>query len=144
MGDLDDLQRRPDGVSDDTIAALGALGEAVETMERARGHLYAFHQLCGTTDLRLGAAARELRDAGHEEIADRIERDLVGRNVVEGRWSFQIVEEYDDGYWSPVRDAERTIRHDLVGGVRHVFEAEMKADRIDPDRPRQRPSPSSP
>lgn len=137
----DDLQRRPDGVSDATITALGTLGEAVETMERARGHLYAFHQLCGTTDLRLGEAAQELRDAGHHDIADRIERDVVGRNVVEGRWSFQVVEEYDDGYWSVVRDAERSIRDDLVGGVRHIFEAEMKAARIAPDRARQRPTP---
>ena len=141
MSDPGDLQRRPDGVSDATVAALGTLCEAVEALERARGHLYAFHQLCGTTDLRLGAAAQELRDAGHDDVADRIERELVGRNVVEGRWSFQVVEEYDDGYWSVVRDAEHSIRDDLVGGVRHVFEAEMKAARIDSDRPRQRPTP---
>lgn len=141
MGELDDLHRRPDGTSDATVAALGTLGEAVETMERARGHLYAFHQLCGTTDLRLGEAAQQLRDAGHDDIADSIDRVLVGRNVVKGRWSFQVVEEYDDGYWSVVRDVERRIRDELVGGARHVFEAEMKADRIDPDRARQRPTP---
>jgi hypothetical protein len=141
MRDPDDLRRRPDGVDDDTVAALGTLGEAVETMERARGHLYAFHQLCGTTDLRLGQAAQELRAAGQHDAADHVERELVGRNVVEGRWSFQIVEEYDDGYWSVVCDAERSIRDDLVGGARHVSEAEMKADRIDPDRDRQRPTP---
>lgn len=137
MSDNGDLDRRPADVSDETVAALGALGEAVETMERARGHLFAFHQLCGTTDLGLGEAARQLRDAGHRRAADRIERELVGRNVTEGRWSFQIVEEYDDGYWSVVRDVERSIREDLVGGVRHIVEAEMKVDRIDRDQPRQ-------
>jgi hypothetical protein len=32
----------PDGVSDFTIAALNQLSEALETCERARGHLYTF------------------------------------------------------------------------------------------------------
>ncbi|MGO1277508.1 MAG: hypothetical protein ACTMIB_02250, partial [Cellulosimicrobium funkei] len=84
----------PDGVSDATVEALGALSEALETTERARGHLYTFHQLTGEADLALGDAAEKLRAAGHAEVADRIETDLVGRNVVPGRWTFQLVEEY--------------------------------------------------
>ncbi len=40
--------RRPDGVDDRTVEALGKLGEALERVERARGHLYSFHQMCGT------------------------------------------------------------------------------------------------
>ena len=30
-------------------------------------------------------------------MADEIEEDLLGRNVLAGRWTFQIVEEFDDG-----------------------------------------------
>ena len=51
-------------------------------------------------DLALGDAVDLLREAGHHEIADRIDRELVGRNVIEGRWTFQIVEDYDDGYYA--------------------------------------------
>jgi hypothetical protein len=121
--------RRPDGVDDATVAALGKLSEALEVVEEARGHLYAFHRRCGTADLTLGEAVDQLREAGHGDLADRVERELVGRNVLEGRWSFQVVEEYDDTYYSAFRDLEQTARDDLVKGRRHLFEAEMKEDR---------------
>ncbi|HEY9315673.1 hypothetical protein [Williamsia sp.] len=122
-------RRRPEGVDDDTVAAVGKLSEALECLERARGHLYSFHQLMGHTDLLLGDATDDLRAAGHGAIADRLDEDLVGRNVIDGRWTFQIVEEFDDTYWSVFRDHERQVRDELEGGVRHVFEAEMKERR---------------
>jgi hypothetical protein len=121
--------QRPDGVDDVTVAALGKLSEAFEVVEEARGLLYAFHRRCGTADLTLGEAVDQLRDAGHADLADRVERELVGRNVLEGRWSFQIVEEYDDTYYSAFRDLEQSARDALVDGRRHLFEAEMKEDR---------------
>ncbi len=118
----------PPGVSDDTIEALGKLSEALETCERARGHLYSFHQLTGSADIELGEAVEALREAGHPGVADRIERDLVGRNVLPGRWTFQIVEEYDDGYWSLFRALEREAREELAQSVRHLYEARLKQD----------------
>jgi hypothetical protein len=118
----------PDGVSDQTIDALGKLSEALETCERARGHLYTFHQLTGSADIELGEAVSALRDAGHDEIADRIDRELVGRNVLPGRWTFQIVEDYDDTYWSLFRELEQAARDELAGGVRHLYEARLKQD----------------
>jgi hypothetical protein len=119
----------PAGVSDATVEALGALSEALETTERARGHLYSFHQLTGSADLRLGEAVEGLRTAGHKELADRIETGLVGRNVITDRWTFQIVEDYDDGYWSLFRRFEREAREELAGGRRHLAEARMKDGR---------------
>ena len=70
-----------------------------------------------------------LRDAGHTELADQLEHDIVGRNVIEGRWTFQVVEDYDANYYQPFVDAERDARMMLVGGRRHLFEAEMKEQR---------------
>lgn len=116
-------------VSEDTVDALGKLSAALETVERARGHLYGFHQLCGKADLELDEAVEALRTAGHDVVADDIETDLIGRNVLEGRWSFQIVEEYDDTYWSAFRAHEQAARDQLAGGKRHLFEAGMKDDR---------------
>jgi hypothetical protein len=121
--------RRPDGVDDATVEALGKLSEALEIVEEARGQLYGFHRLTGAADLALGEAVELLRDAGHDELASRIDGALVGRNVIDGRWTFQIVEEYDDGYYSDFREAEASARSQLVEGRRHLFEAEMKEDR---------------
>ncbi|MGW4478966.1 hypothetical protein [Rhodococcus triatomae] len=123
------VHTRPDGVTDAEVEAVGKLSEALETVERARGHLYSFHQLVGHADLQLGEAVAALRAAGRDELADRIDTDLVGRNVLPGRWTFQIVEEFDDGYWSAFRSWERDGRDAVLGGRRHVYEAEMKEAR---------------
>jgi len=121
--------RVPDGVDDLTVEAVGLVTEALETTERARGHLYSFHQLTGSADLQLGKAVEKLRRAGHEAVADELEREMVGRNILDGRWTFQLVEEYDLTYYMPFRDAERSVRDELVQGRRHLFEAGMKEDR---------------
>ena len=120
---------RPDAASDAAVAAAGRMTEALETLERARGHLYSFHQLTGSADLALGEAVDALRAAGHTGLADRIATELVGRNVIADRWTFQIVEDYDDGYWSLFRDLEREARQTLAQGRPHLHEAQMKEDR---------------
>ncbi|GAA4564136.1 hypothetical protein GCM10023176_09560 [Micromonospora coerulea] len=131
----DERHRRPAGVSDDTVEALGKLSEALETVERARGHLYSLHQLIGHADLMLDDAVELFRTAGHGEIADRIDRDLLGRNVIAGRWTFQIVEDFDDGYYALFRELDRRARDELADGRRHLYEAEMKERRRTRGRP---------
>ncbi|MFG3165944.1 hypothetical protein [Streptomyces sp. NPDC048200] len=123
------VHQRPSGVSDATVEALGALSKALETTERARGHLYAFHQLTGGADFELDRAVRLLREAGHAAWADRVERDIVGRNVIPGHWTFQIVEAYNATYYEPFKDVEAGIRGELADGVDHLFEAELKEKR---------------
>jgi hypothetical protein len=112
-----------------TVEALGTLSEAVEWIERARGALYDFHQLTGHADMLLGDAADELERAGHEAWAAEIRTELVGRNVLEGRWTFQVVDEYDETYWEPVREVRRRAESVLAGGRRHLHEAAMKQQR---------------
>ncbi|SER27798.1 hypothetical protein [Lentzea albida] len=116
-------------MDDKTTEALGKLRKALETTERARGHLYSFHQLTGTADFELGDAITLLREAGHPDHAKRVQRELLGRNVLPGRWTFQIVEEYDDMYYEVFREVERAVRDDLADGQRHVFEKELKRER---------------
>lgn len=119
----------PEGTSEQTVRALGKLSEALEVIEDARGSLYRFHRLTGKADLALGEAVQLLRDAGHTGIAADLDTALVGRNVLDGRWTFQIVEEYDDGYYAEFKERERGIRQELVEGRRHLFEARMKEER---------------
>ena len=118
--------QRPEGVSDATVEAVDTFTRALETVEVARGHLLQWHRLTGTGDTQLREAIDQLRAAGHTDVADRIERELVGHNVIEGRWTFQVIEEYDDHYTATWRELERQTREELVEGRRHLLEAEMK------------------
>ena len=120
---------RPDGLDDVTVEALGKLSEALEIVEEARGLLYTFHRRTGEADLALDDAVDLFRRAGHDDIAERIVTDLIGRNVLEGRWTFQVVEEYDAGYYATFQEHERSAREALAAGCTHLFEAEMKEDR---------------
>ena len=130
-----DKRVRPDAMDDATVEAVGAVSEALECVERARGELYSFHQLIGHADLLLGEARDRLRDAGHDAVAERLETEVIGRNVLHGRWTFQIVEDFDDNCWSVFREHERRVRDELQRGVRHVFEAEMKERRRSHGKP---------
>ncbi|MGY1635892.1 hypothetical protein ACI78V_04470 [Geodermatophilus sp. SYSU D00742] len=116
---------RPD-LDDTTVEGLGKLSEALETIEQARGQLYGFHQHSGKADLLLQDAVELFREAGHTQLADDLDRDLVGRNVIADRWTFQIVEDYDANYWSVFRDFDERARTELADGDRHVYEARMK------------------
>jgi hypothetical protein len=130
MGDgPDSAHRRPAGLDDATVEALGKLSEALETVERARGHLYSLHQLIGEADFKLDEAVSLLRRAGRTKLAERIEQELIGRNVVPGHWTFQLVEEFDDGYYAEFRGLEEAARNELAGGRRHLYEAELKERR---------------
>ncbi|OZF57737.1 hypothetical protein CH293_03010 [Rhodococcus sp. 14-2470-1b] len=131
----DERYRRPDGVDDDTVAAVGKVSEALECVERARGHLYELHQLIGHGDLLLGDAVEALHRAGHPEHAQRLQQELLGRNVIAGRWTFQIVEDFDDNYWAIFRAEEKRVRDALQDGKAHVFESEMKERRRSHGRP---------
>ncbi|MDA5285934.1 hypothetical protein ACWGHM_15955 [Streptomyces sp. NPDC054904] len=132
---MDPAHQVPDGVDEETVRALGALSKALETTERARGHLYGFHQLTGTADFELGDAVRLLREAGHEEHARRVEREIVGRNVIPGHWTFQIVEAYNSTYYRPFAAVERDIVEELAGGRDHLMEAHLKTVRRTPGHP---------
>jgi hypothetical protein len=132
---------RPD-LDDDTVSALGKLSEALETVEQARGLLYGFHQLTGKADLLLQDAVAGFRDAGQAELADALERDLVGRNVIADRWTFQVVEDFDAGYWSAFRAADAQARDQLADGDRHVLEARMKQRERTREHPRHEAGPA--
>ena len=132
---------RPD-LDDATVEGLGKLSEALETVDQARGMLYGFHQLTGKADRLLQEAVDLLRTAGHTALSDDLNCDLVGRNVVADRWTFQIVEDYDANYWSTFRELDARARDELADGDRHVFEARMKQRERTAGHPRHEAGPA--
>ena len=105
---VDDAHTRPSGTTDATVEAVGKLSEAFEVIEDARGQLYDFHRKIGMADLALGEAVGLLREAGHARArrADRRPSSL-GRNILAGRWTFQVLEEFEDGYYAAFKEHER-------------------------------------
>ena len=141
VGQAPEEDRRDDDV---VREAVGKLRKAVETTERARGRLYDFHQLTGTADFELGDAVRALRAAGLDRQADLVETELVGRNVIGDRWTFQVVEDYDDGYYASFRRIEEQVRAEAGDVPRHGYEQQLKSARRTHGRPGHAPGrPSS-
>ena len=95
-------------------------------LEEARGHLYAFHRRSGKADLELQQAVDHLRKAGHRELADEIDEVLVGRDVVPGLWTYQIVESYDRSYYDVWKAAVEKAERVAGGGTPHLAESDMK------------------
>jgi len=118
--------RRPEGVTDETVEAVGKLSAALDHVEDARGHLYAFHRLMGSAESTMEEAEGLLREAGHADLADAMDRDVLGSNPLPGMWSFQMVEQYDDGFYARAKGLHQRALDELMDGQRHVFEAEMK------------------
>ncbi|MFC9588741.1 hypothetical protein ACFTUC_02840 [Streptomyces sp. NPDC056944] len=104
----------------------------METVERARGALYAFHQLTGTTVLELGRAVELLRDAGHGDWADRVETEVLGRNVIPGHWTYRIVEAYNQTHYEPCKGLEQGAVAGLAEDQDHLYEARLRAARRTP------------
>ncbi len=120
------MHPRPAGTDDATVDAVGKVSAAFEVVENARGFLYGFHRMSGEADLALQEALAALRAAGHDELAAEIDEVLVGRDVVPGMWTFQLVEAYDEHYYQVFRAVDALVRDRLSDGRPHVFEAEMK------------------
>ncbi|MEV0288661.1 MULTISPECIES: hypothetical protein [unclassified Kribbella] len=135
MTELPERFERPEGVDAQTVEAVGALTLAMETVIRARGALYEFHQLTGKADNEVIRAVGMLRSAGHDDVADEVEREIKGRNVNDRRWTFQIVEDYERTYYEPFVERHRQVRDHLVDGRPHQREAEMKERRTTPGEP---------
>jgi hypothetical protein len=125
---------RPLDIDLATVEAVGKASEALEWVERARGQLYSFHQMMGRADFLFGDAVDLLREAGHDDLAARFDADVVGRNVLDGRWTFQVVDEFDELYYAAVVAAVRDAERDLTAGHRHVYESWLKEQRRTPGR----------
>jgi hypothetical protein len=119
--------REPDAA---TIEAVHQLEVAVEWVERAWGALLDCHHQVGHGQLLMLGAARALAAAGHDGTAERLEREIAGLDVLPGRWTFRMVDEFREGFLEPVRRFEQDARERLVGGRRHRYEAALREEAV--------------
>jgi hypothetical protein len=112
-----------------TVDAVGKASEALEYVERARGQLYTFHQLIGRADFLFEESAMLLAQVGHRREAASLWRNVVGRDVLEGRWTFEVVEGFDDDYYDAARTEVMALEKSLVSGRRHAHEEGLRQRR---------------
>lgn len=105
--------------------------EAIEYVERARGHLYTLHHLLVRADILFAEVAASLQAQGRADEAELLQDHVIGRNVIDDRWSFELVEGFDDSYYSPVTEAVRDLEGRTVGGRRHARESVLKQHRTE-------------
>lgn len=105
---------------DEDLRVASKAEEALAYVIRARGALYEFHHMIGRADV-LFAEVGEARP----ELVERI----VARDAVGDRWSYQLVQDFDGGYYADAVAAAQAVRDEIAGGLPHVPEATMKSER---------------
>ena len=99
-----------DRADDDAIEAAHLVEVATEWVERAFGRLLDAHHDVGHAQLMLLEAADALERAGHPELARRAREEVAPLDVIAGRWTYQIVDEFRDHMLSPVRAFDEDVR----------------------------------
>ncbi|MEQ8835162.1 MAG: hypothetical protein RIB67_12060 [Miltoncostaeaceae bacterium] len=113
------------GLPPEVREAMDAVEVACEWVERAFGSLLDAHHRTGRAQILLLEAADAMEAVGQDAHAARI-REVAARDVLPGRWTYRMVDEFRAMMIEPVRAMEEAIRSDVTGGVRHVHEMDMR------------------
>jgi hypothetical protein len=111
--DLDETERE----------ALHSVELGVEWLHRAHGDLVEFHHEVGHAMDHFAEAETRLRDCGHTALADALRDEYLPRGVIDGdRWSYDVVESYQEGFLADLTGFEERARDVVADGDRHVAE----------------------
>jgi hypothetical protein len=111
--DLDEAERQ----------ALHSVELGVEWLHRAHGDLVEFHHEVGHAMDHFAEAEARLRDCGHTALADALRDECLPRGVIDGdRWSYDVVESYQEGFLADLTAFEERARGVVADGDRHVAE----------------------
>jgi len=124
-----------DDLSDAEIAGLHEVELGIEHFRRAHGHLVAFHHATGRGMDHLADAEADLRDAGHEALADELRDHFLPRGVMQstreddhGRWSYDVIETYEEVFLNDVVTFGDAVAEQVADGRRHVKERHQERE----------------
>jgi hypothetical protein len=122
--------------SETDVEALHEVELGLEWLLRAQGHLVEFHHATGHAMDHLADAERLLRDGGHDDLADELRDHHLPQGVVDGdRWSYDVLEDFQDGVLAAVQAFEADAREQVGDGTRHL--AERRQERSWKERSRR-------
>jgi hypothetical protein len=109
-------------LSETERAALHDLELGLEHVTRGFGALVTFHHQLGRGMDRFERARAGLREAGHDELADRLRDEVLPAGAVEDQWTYELVGEFREGFLSAVTALEVDARESLADGRHHLTE----------------------
>ena len=110
-------------LSDSERSALHQVELGIEWLHRAHGALVEFHHNTGHAMDHFAQAEELFRDAGDDQLADSLRDEHLPRGVVDGdRWSYDLLENFDEGFLCEMVDFEESARQSVSDGQRHVAE----------------------
>lgn len=119
MTDIDDLSQAEQD-------ALHEFQIATEYLHRAYGDLLKCHHQTGHAMDRLQDACEKLEEAGVDAAAEELAHTHLPAGAIEEKWTYQIVEEYRDGFLDDLLEFEAEVRSELADGERHITEAKRR------------------
>jgi len=124
----DDRTPTPE-LTDAEVDALHEIELGVEWLRRAHGKLVEFHHNTGHAMEHLAVAEAELREAGHEDVADEIRDRYLPRGVIdEDRWSYDVLESFEADFLDDLTAFEERTREEVADGHRHVSERRQERE----------------
>ena len=116
-------------LSETELEALHEVELGLEWAQRAQGSLLEFHHATGHGMDHLCRAETRLRAAGHDDLADAIRDDLLPHGVVDDdRWSYDVLEHFQESLLAETRVLEQRVRRELADGERHVRERRQERE----------------
>lgn len=115
-------------VDEDERQAVHRVELGIEWLRRAHGALVEFHHATGHAMDHFAAAEDQLREEGYGDLADRLQEDCLPRGVLsDGRWSYAVLEDFEEEFMTEMTAFERAVREAATGGQRHVAERAQEA-----------------
>jgi hypothetical protein len=118
-----------DGLPDLSETEADAVHEVelgIEWLRRAHGDLLGVHHKTGHAFDHFDEAVSLLAAAGHEDLADALLEDHLTSGVVDGRWTYDLVESFESGMYDDLNGFERRVREAITDGQRHVVERQQE------------------
>ena len=118
----------PEDLSEAEREALHEIQLGIEHIYRGFGDLLDCHHEVGNGMDHFDAAMRKLRNAGHDEYADRLRDEILPGGAFGDRWTYELVESFREGMLAETTAFEETVREDLADGTEHVSERRQQRE----------------
>lgn len=116
-------------LSDAERSALHEVELGIEWLHRAHGALIEFHHDTGHAMDHFACAEALFRESGSTALANALRDEHLPRGVIDGdRWSYDLLENFQEGFLEEMADFEEEARWSISDGQRHVAERAQKRD----------------